>query len=483
MSSWWVVDETGHKRGPLSVSNIGFLLRIRSVTHDSATYGGNDSEWKLLSAHENLNQGLLEVISDSVGCENERLPLSKVPATESIICSDETCPKSPSCDLVYIWDRKESMWLTFSEYSNVCREQGLTDGLPERVLAESADQIEELLRRTDEVATLGNKIFQQKDHDPDTDVTSDDPQRELKRKRRREYRERRKLRHEAGMWVSSKSNPNIYVSCLPSGITVSELNDLFKRAGQIKSDLKNGENRIKLYGNGDALITYVHPDSVRLARELLNGYEIRPDCIISVQEADFGDRDSKHTTSSISLDELKEKAQLNRENRKRLLDFYRRDRALQTAWDLTDHQVGTRKGRKIVVLRNCFDPTRAEIIDYLFIEESLMKQFERFGTIRKVIAIRDSVDGFVCVKFETVQVAEDCLAAVEGCMDTPECFKFMDRPLTAFIHDGRDLYTRTVERKNDITQEEFEDRRDLAWEEFLYEDVESDDEDIKIRTE
>lgn len=483
MSTWWVIDKTGHKRGPLNVSHVEFLLKIGSVTHESATYTGTDSEWKPMNAHENLLQRLIVTVTDQGERSDNRLPLADVPATESIICNDDTCPKAPSCDLVYIWDRKEAMWLTFSEYSNLCREEGLTHGLPERVLAESSEQIEELLRQADEMASLGNKPIEQNEGNEDENVPFDDPQRELKRKHRREYRERRKLRREAGMWVASKSNPNVYVSCLPAGVTADELNELFKRAGQIKSDLKTGESRIKLYGNGDALITYVHNDSVKLARELLDGYEIRPNCMISVQEADFGDRESKRGATYTSLDELRAKAQLNRDSRKRLLEFYRKDRALKAAWDLADYQLGARKVRKVVVFRNCFDASQPDPVDYAYIEESFGKLYARFGRIKRVIAIRDSVDGFVCVKFETSQAAEDCVSVVDSAMDTPECFKFMGRPLTAFIHDGRDLYSRTVERKIEIPLEEFEERRELAWEEFLYEEVESDDEDIQIRTE
>ncbi|CAJ1368997.1 unnamed protein product [Effrenium voratum] len=41
-----------------------------------------------------------------------------------------------------------------------------------------------------------------------------DPEKEAKRRKRREYRERKKLKHQAGVFIRAKENPNVYVSGL-----------------------------------------------------------------------------------------------------------------------------------------------------------------------------------------------------------------------------------------------------------------------------
>ncbi|EER09348.1 hypothetical protein Pmar_PMAR005675, partial [Perkinsus marinus ATCC 50983] len=77
-----------------------------------------------------------------------------------------------------------------------------------------------------------------------------DPDKEAKRKKRREYRARKKLKQQAGLWkarVKDENNPNIYISGLPNDITLEELYNLFKLAGAIKTDMETGRYKIKIY--------------------------------------------------------------------------------------------------------------------------------------------------------------------------------------------------------------------------------------------
>lgn len=474
MTRWFLSDRTGHRRGPFAAGQISLLIHLGSIDIGSSFREENKSEWKQMTAHESLQSELADALTSTDGPRDTRLSLATVPYFETTPCQDPTCPNAPSCDLVYIWDRKEKMWLSFREYEQLCREEGLTDGLPERAVAETADQISELLRQTDDA--LAHASGSKRNHDDDE---GDDLDNDEKRKKRKAYRERRRLRREAGVWVKSTENPNIYISSLPEDTSKEELLELFKKAGQLKADLKTGEPRVKLYGHGDALITFMHFESVNVAIDLFNGYEFRPGCFISVQEADFKDKEASQL--QMSLEELREKAQVNRDSRKRLLAFYRKQRALDSTWDLADYQVGNKRVRKVVVLQNCFDPRSEQSIDYRFIEERMEQICLGYGDIKKVIAIKDSLDGFVCVKFETADSAENCVAAIDSAIDTPERFSFQDRPLTAFIHDGRDLYSRVHVRPE--PEEELQEQRELQWESFLYEEVDSDDDDIQIRTE
>jgi hypothetical protein len=127
----------------------------------------------------------------------------------------------------------------------------------------------------------------------------------------------------------------------------------------------------------------------------------------------------------------------------------------------------------VVVFSNCFEPKSEHSIDYDFIENELFKYAGRFGDVKKVKAIRDSLDGYVCVKFGAADSAKLCVASLEGLISVN------GRQVAGFIHDGRDLSSRLLVRN---LQEQ--EPKEPGWEEFL-EDGESDsqDEDLFIRTE
>ncbi len=480
MSVWWVRDQSGHKRGPCEISHIALLMHLGSITADSFAISDYDESWKPLKTYESINTGLANLLNESKETSEMRLPLSEVPNVETCLCEDPSCPLYPGCDLAYIWDRKDRLWLTFNEYVTVCKEDGLLTGIPERTLPESADQVEILLRHVDEAR--GNNLGKQPQ---ESDDYSSDPEKEAKRLKRKAYRERKRLRREAGLWVKSNENPNVYVSGLSGEITTDDILTLFKQAGDLKVDLKTGEPRIKFYGNGDCLVTYARSESVKVAIDLFHEYELKHGCVISVQQADFDSKESIALDQSrLSLDELREKAQLNREGRRRLLEFYKKERALKSAWDIADYQAtGNRRNLRIVVFQNCFDP-RGNDVDYAFIREQMSQLCRRFGDIKKVVVIKDSLDGFVCVRFDSIDSAERCVASVDAALETPEQFRFMNRVVTAFFHDGRDLYARTFSREAEAEEnEKSPESQDMEWEEFLYEGESSDDSDIQIRTE
>ena len=208
MKRWFLCDRTGHRRGPFTARQISLLLHLGSIDNGSSFCEESKSEWNQVTAHESLQSGLADALTSTDEHIDTRLSFAKVPNHETIPCQDPSCPNAPSCDLVYIWDRKEKMWLSFKEYEQVCREEGLVDGLPERAVAETADQIAELLRQTDEaLASAGGSKRNHEDEEGDEN--------DEKRKKRKAYRERRRLRREAGVWVKSTENPNIYISSLP----------------------------------------------------------------------------------------------------------------------------------------------------------------------------------------------------------------------------------------------------------------------------
>lgn len=431
MTGWWFVDTSGHKRGPLNDSQMVLMIHLCSITSSTLVFDEKFNSWMTFSSCDSLQDMLLHHITeDNSRLESLRLPISSIPPLETMPCCDSSCPFVPSCDTVYIWDRAFECWLTFDEYVSVCREQGLVDGLPDRVLASSGDQINELFRG------LGRPL--ENDDEP-----LSDPEKEAKRLKRRMYRERKKLKREAGVWSKSSVNPNVYVSSLPINVTVADLVALFKQAGQLKEDVKTGLPRVRLYPNQDALVTYLHPESVPLAISRFNEYEICAGTRICVQIADW----TREETSVLSQTELEALAEANRDSRKRTVEFARKEKQLKSAW------ADGSSGLPILVFE------RSPSLN----EHELRASCERFGTVTKL----KTLPGYICVKFEDMSDAETCLAAMPN----------------AFLHDGRDLSLRLGTEPISEEAKSPHEETEQTWESFMEEGVDSDDEDIQIRTE
>ena len=67
-------------------------------------------------------------------------------------------------------------------------------------------------------------------------------EKELKRLKRKRYLDNKKKK-----WFEDKTNTYIYVQGLPEDVTVSELQEYFRKCGVFKLDPKTGEDSIKLY--------------------------------------------------------------------------------------------------------------------------------------------------------------------------------------------------------------------------------------------
>jgi hypothetical protein len=492
--SWWVQDKSGHRRGPLSAYQIDKLLGLGLIELFCNVLEDNSTEWiPMTSCNSLLNALSREQSPDKQDdtTDSSRLPISDVPSLESSPCVDPTCPVYPACDRVYLWDRKWRMYLTYEEYVQVCIEDGLTKGLPEHVLPTTTDQVQQLLSEADSSRLVIPRRELHRNPGKNNSSESDDeplsdPEKEAKRQKKRAYRERKKLKRMAGLWVKSKTNPNIYVSCLPVDVQFDELEQIFKRAGQIKADPQTATLRIKLYGNGDALITYMHQESVALAISLFNEYEIRPGFIISVQQADFSESavDASSAVSNLSTEQLRELAQLNRDSRKKMVEFQRKEKALNSAWDIADYGIGSTH-RPVVVFTNCFDPREDDSPDYEFLESEISIFCQPFE-IKKINSIRNSIEGYICVRFKDGRDAEALIARMipigDETASEPQAV-IANRKISAFIHDGRDLTTNIYippeESSTNIPQSD----QQHAWESFLEDEVDSDDEDLQIRTE
>lgn len=477
MNSWWIVDSLKHRRGPFTPSQVSLLLHLESISDDSGVYSEGLGCWVSFGSCDALKEAIAHEIGDDLSSRNsERLPMSELPVMDTMSCSDPSCPNtiaSGGCDLVFIWDRKEKLWLTFDEYVKVCQESGLLAGLPDRLLASSSAQINDLLQEADGVAKRGNFGKQRGKSAAEVSENEDeplsDPEKEAKRQKRRAYRERKKLKRDAGLWIKSRVNPNIYISGLPPDVSEAELYAIFHQAGQIKPDLQSKGHRIKIYGNGDALVTYMHEESVRLAIERFNEYFFRAGYVISVQQADFSFQQEEHPT--MSIEEIRERAELNRDRRQKIMELYRKEKDLRSAWDLGDYAAC----RRAVVV---FGPVTGG--DCEFIGDKLEEFCEKFGTVKKL----KFVANFFCVKFAKTDQAEACVAAVAAETDgfavpDPSDASQSLTILPGFIHDGRDL-TLLGSAAEPSTAAAVAPI--MEWEEFL-DSSDTDDEDLVIRTE
>lgn len=116
--------------------------------------------------------------------------------------------------------------------------------------------------------------------------------------------------------IDDAHNTKVYVSNLPSDITEDEFVDVMKKCGLIMKD-DNNKFKIKIYrdreGNikGDALCDYAKVESVQLALDILDGYDVKGNTI-SVERAKFSlkgeyDPSKKPKKGKKSKEKLKKK--------------------------------------------------------------------------------------------------------------------------------------------------------------------------------
>eukprot|EP00927_Polykrikos_kofoidii_P027387 TRINITY_DN24113_c0_g1_i1.p1 TRINITY_DN24113_c0_g1~~TRINITY_DN24113_c0_g1_i1.p1 ORF type:complete len:678 (+),score=160.65 TRINITY_DN24113_c0_g1_i1:76-2109(+) len=260
-----------------------------------------------------------------------------------------------------------------------------------------------------------------------------DPETLAKRQKRRDYRERKKLKRQAGLFVKAQDNPNVYVSGLPADVTLQELEVVFKRAGVLKVDVESGNAKIRIYGDekgcsGDALVSYANAASVELAVKFLHEFEFRPQCRICVQQADFEDHAPK--APQISRDDLKALAAARQSDTERAK--YLAARSMQkeaVSWGV---EMDDGSGRRIVVLRHMFSLEEAMSEGpefYAELADEVKEECEKIGNVVKVTPMEKTRHGIVCVKFRTSAEAEECIRVMDGRF-------FAQRKVEAAFYDG-----------------------------------------------
>ena len=251
----------------------------------------------------------------------------------------------------------------------------------------------------------------------------------------------------------TRKNTAVYVTGLPSDVTIEEIKDYFSLCGVIMDDLIHGGPRIKLYTDdqdgglkGDGLVVFLRPESVQLAVNLLDSSPLRPDHIIRVQPAEF---------HHIQNEEKEEEAQERLEEQKRLpLDketWKRRMEQMTKRLDWREDEVADQRAlfkqlenERIVIISSMFNPsdkpTRLEEV-----EQDALEECQKFGQCRVTLL---EERGLIAIKFDSRERASMCKERMNGRL-------YYGKKLSARLHDG----SFKIKKKSKKTDSSGEDER------------------------
>ena len=240
----------------------------------------------------------------------------------------------------------------------------------------------------------------------------------------------KRVRSKSKKGFVKKGGANAYVSGLPDDVTVDEVVECFKVAGVLKTDPGSGEARVKLYTDsasgglkGDALVSFLKPESVALAVTLRDGFELRPGCVLKVQPAKFEKRDGEAAGSNGGAGggasggggrRMGKEEQAARK-KQRLLE-----RKALSEWEAG--LSGTGKRNATVVITGLFDAVAiaaaaAEDDGGAAFYENLKQDVEvecrKAGVVDKVTVFQGSERGAAAIKFKIADDAERCAAMLD----------------------------------------------------------------------
>jgi len=199
-------------------------------------------------------------------------------------------------------------------------------------------------------------------------------------------------------------------------------------------DLQTGTEKIKVYSDdkgrakGDALISYVRPESVDLAMEMLNDTEIRPKYKVLLDKAQFEQKGDYVPRKKVTEDKV-------------ALIKAKTDQSRLLSWG--EEEEG--EGLKIVIILNMFGPEDVETEENF--EENLRQDIieeceAKLGAVQRVTVYENNPDGVVQIKFKEDAAAERCIQLMNGRF-------FAGRELKCFYWDGKTDYRRTRETMED----------------------------------
>ncbi|KAI0236713.1 hypothetical protein LSAT2_012746 [Lamellibrachia satsuma] len=234
---------------------------------------------------------------------------------------------------------------------------------------------------------------------------------------------------EAGWFdVDTEKLTSVYVSGMPLDITDDEFKELMNKCGLVMYDVRTRKPKLKLYkektgeNKGDGLCCYIKPESVELALQIIDGYEMRGQCL-SVEVAQFELKGQ--------YDPSKKKKKLSNREKKRM----RKQQEKLFNWHLEKDAPVRQKRERIIIVKNLFDPNVFEGNPVLInnIRDDLRKECSKHGEVRKVIIYDRHQEGVASVIFKLAEEADACTAAMHNRM-------WGKRVITAEAWDGNTKY-------------------------------------------
>ena len=247
-------------------------------------------------------------------------------------------------------------------------------------------------------------------------------------------------------------NTNVYVSELPLDITMEEFKEFMSKVGIIMIDESTRQPKIKLYtddegqNKGDGRCCYLKYESVLLAEQILDGYELKGKKV-KVEQAQF-------TLKGEFNPALRKKKKNNKKKKNA------QEKMLE--WQLEKGRGQRAKREKTTVLKNVFaaddfdaDPTLINVL-----RDAVKTECAQFGEVKKVVVHDRNPEGVVCVIFAEAEHSDGCIAAMHDRLRA-------GRKISAECWDGKTKY--------DVkeTDEERQKRID-KWQKYLAGEEEED---------
>ncbi|CRK96099.1 CLUMA_CG009535, isoform A [Clunio marinus] len=224
-----------------------------------------------------------------------------------------------------------------------------------------------------------------------------------------------------------EQNTKVYVSNLPLDIKEEEFSELMGKCGMVIKDLKTGKLKLKLYRDsngqikGDGLCHYIKIESVELALNVLDGYDVR-DKKISVQRAEFQMRGEYNPALKPRM--KKQEKEKMKKIQEKLFDW----RPEKTRGERAKHE-------RTVIIKNLFEPELFDREVQLILEyqNDLREECGKCGTVRKVVVYDRHPEGIAQITMGDAEEADLVIQLMNGRF-------FGQRKLSAEAWDGKIKY-------------------------------------------
>ncbi|KAG0333540.1 hypothetical protein BG000_009084 [Podila horticola] len=249
---------------------------------------------------------------------------------------------------------------------------------------------------------------------------------------------------------------SVFVMGLPLDTDIEEMGEFFKKGGVFMED-DSGNPRIKMYTNqegrrtGEGLVTYLRPESVALAIDLLDDTEYRPGVEkgrVRVQQAQFKEKEKPASGAGIPGPSASGSGTMSEERKKKVQKKYQKMEKKLDWFEDDENLVKADKWNKVCILKHMFTIAELEADPTLLLDlkEDIREECEKVGEVTNVIIYDQHPEGVVSVRFKDKESALLCVKLMSGRF-------FAGQRVEADIYDGHTKYENT-KTKEQIEEEE-----------------------------